>query len=235
LPGIVAATERMEQSRVVPIAFSVRFFDLDAVLVDEALLSAEERERVGRKATPVLRQRQAASFQCLRLTLGEVLGADPSSLCFRIEATGKPVLACGGLHFNVSHSGGVGLLAWGPRELGADVEALIARPSDSLAEEILALPELEAWRALPTTLRQAALTRAWTRKEATLKAIGSGLRIAPGTIEVGGFWHEPDAPGAATTLRWTHEHEGRRWLGFEGFNGVPEGYRAAVCIEAEGD
>jgi 4'-phosphopantetheinyl transferase len=234
LPGIFAATERMEQSRVVPIAFSVRFFDLDAVLVDEALLSAEERERVGRKATPVLRQRQAASFQCLRLTLGEVLGADPSSLCFRIEATGKPVLACGGLHFNVSHSGGVGLLAWGPRELGADVEALIARPSDSLAEEILALPELEAWRALPTTLRQAALTRAWTRKEATLKAIGSGLRIPPRTIEVGGFWHEPDAPGAPTTLRWTHEHEGRRWQGFEGFNGVPEGYRAAVCIEAGG-
>jgi len=220
---------------VVPIAFSIRFFDLDAVLVEDALLSSDERERVGRKATPVLRQRQAASFQCVRLTLGGVLGTRPEALAFRIQDNGKPVLAEGGLHFNVSHSGGVGLLAWGPRELGADVEALIARPSDSLAEEILAIAELEAWRALPTTLRQTALTRAWTRKEATLKAIGSGLRIAPRTIDVGRFWHEPDSPTAPTTLRWTHEHEGRRWHGFEGFEGVPEGYRAAVCIEAEGD
>jgi 4'-phosphopantetheinyl transferase len=220
---------------VVPIAFSVRFFDLDAVLVDDSLLSSDERERVGRKATPVLRQRQAASFQCLRLTLGEVLGTRPEALAFRVQDNGKPVLAEGELHFNVSHSAGVGLLAWGPRELGADVEALIARPSESLAEEILAITELEAWRALPTTLRQAALTRAWARKEATLKAIGSGLRIAPRTIDVGRFWHEPDAPTAPTTLRWTHEHEGRRWQGFEGFEGVPEGYRAAVCIEAESD
>ncbi len=219
---------------MVPIEFAVRFFDLDAIVVDEALLSADERERVARKATPVLRQRQAASFQCLRLTLGEVLGTDPSGLRFRIEANGKPVLAGGGLHFNLSHSGGVGLLAWGPRELGADVEALIARPTESLAEEILAIPELEAWRALPMTLRQAALTRAWTRKEATLKAIGSGLRIPPRTIVVGDVWNTPDTPTAPTSPKWSLEYDGRRWQGFEGFEGVPDGYRAAVCIEAGG-
>lgn len=216
------------------IEFAVRFFDLDAVDVDDRLLSVEERERVARKATPALRQRQAASFHCLRLTLGEVLGLAPAALAFRIETTGKPVLAGGGLHFNVSHSGGIGFLAWGPRELGADVEALIARPSDGLAEEILSANELAAWRGLDAPRRQAALTRAWTRKEATLKAIGSGLRIAPHTVEVGRFWQEPDAPDAPTTLQWTHEHEGRRWHGFEGFEGVPEGYRAAVCLEAHG-
>ena len=212
--------------------FSVRFFDLDAVDVDAAMLSADERERVARKATPLLRQRQAASFQCLRLTLGDVLGCDPASLAFRIEGNGKPVLARGGLHFNVSHSGGVGFLAWGPRELGADVEALIARPSERLAEEILSPSELHAWRGLPMPLSQAALTRAWTRKEATLKAIGSGLRVPPRDVEVGRFWLDADAPNAETTLRWHHDHDGRRWLGFEGFEGVPDGFRAAVCIEA---
>ena len=219
---------------MVPSEFAVRFFDLDAVLVDEALLSAEERERVTRKATPVLRQRQAASFQCLRLTLGEALGAAPSSLRIRIEANGKPVLAGGGLHFNVSHSGGIGMLAWGPRELGADVEALIARPTDSLAEEILAPSELAAWRDLAAASRQAALTRFWARKEATLKAIGTGLRIAPRTIVVGNVWNTPDTPTAPMSQQWIVEHDGRRWLGFEGFEGVPDGYRAAVCIEADG-
>ena len=216
------------------IEFAVRFFDLDAVDVDETLLSAAERERVARKATPILRQRQAASFQCLRLTLGDVLGTRPEALTFHVQANGKPVLADGGLHFNVSHSGGVGFLAWGPRELGADVEALIARPSDSLAKEILAPNELLAWQASPPSCRQAALTRAWVRKEATLKAMGSGLRIAPRSIEVGPFWQDDDSIGAPRP-RWMSHHEGRRWQGFEGFAGVPAGYRAAVCIEADGD
>ena len=223
----------LEQSRVVPIDFSVRFFDLDAVDVDGGLLSAGERDRVARKATPVLRQRQAASFQCLRVTLGEVLDVEPLALAFRIEASGKPVLAGGGLHFNVSHSGGIGMLAWGPRELGADVEALIARPSESLAEEILTPAELEAWRGLAPPLRQTALTRAWTRKEATLKAIGTGLRVAPRTIAVGEFWDAPAVP-IALGWRWDLEHEGRHWRGYEGFEGPPDGYLAAICVEADG-
>lgn len=217
---------------MVPIEFATRFFDLDAVLVDEALLSDDERRRIARKATPVLRQRQAASFHCVRLTLGETLGADPSTLVFHADAQGKPSLVDATLHFNMSHSAGVGFLAWGPRPLGADVEALIARPNDGLAREILAPLELEAWRALSPSSRQAALTRAWTRKEATLKAIGTGLRIAPRTIVIGDVWTTPDSPEAATAPRWITEHDGRRWLGFEGFDGVPHGYRAAVCIEA---
>ena len=213
-------------------AFSMRFFDLDAVDVDDTLLSAEERERVARKATPVLRQRQAASFQCLRLTLAEVLGTSPAALRFRIAAHGKPVLADGGLHFNLSHSGSVGLLAWGDRELGADVEALIARPSDRLASKILAVNELNAWRDLPAPRQAVALTRAWTRKEATLKAIGSGLRIGPSAITVGRFWDEPNGVAATAEADWALERDGRRWRGFEVFEDVPEGHRAAVCIEA---
>lgn len=199
----------------------VRFFDLDAVLVDESMLSATEHERVARKATPTLRQRQAASFHCLRVTLGEVLGAAPAALAFRIADSGKPALIDHALHFNVSHSGAVGMLAWGPRELGADVEALIARPSERLGEEILSPRELDAWRALPLSERQAWLTRAWARKESTLKAVGSGLRIPPRTIDVGD-------PNDA----WTVHVSEREWRGIDCIGGVPEGHRAAVCIEA---
>ena len=214
---------------------SVRFFDLDAVVVNERLLSERERERVGRKATAILRQRQAASFQCTRLALGEVLGVDPVRLCIAVAESGKPFLTPGhgassGIvpdhHFNVSHSDGVGMLAWGARELGCDVEHLIARPGDGLAEEILSADEFTSWRALPDATRQAWLTRAWVRKEAALKAAGSGLRIPPRTIDVGG--------GNAEGEPWTLALEGRRWIGHDVFDGVPEGYRAAVCVECGG-
>lgn len=213
--------------------FSVRFFDLDAVTVDTALLSDGERERVARKATDTLRQRQAASFQSVRLTLAAVVGGDPAALAFRIRDSGKPVLVDNDLRFNVSHSGGVGMLAWGPRELGADVEALIARPTDALAEEILSPAELAAWRALGAGKQQEALTRTWTRKEALLKAMGSGLRIPPRTVEVGVEANaDPiDVPGR---VAWVGTYEGRRWIGWDWFAGVPTGFRAAVCIEAGG-
>lgn len=201
---------------------TVRFFDLDAVTLDEGMLSDSERERVARKATPTLRQRQAASFQCLRSTLGEVLGLAPRDVGFHVEDSGKPVLVGHALHFNLSHSAGIGMLAWGPRELGADVEALIARPTDALAEEILSTRELALWRAMPGSERQAWLTRAWTRKESTLKAIGSGLRIPPRTIDV----------QLAGDPIWTCTRDGRRWTGRDVVDGVPEGYRAALCTEA---
>lgn len=207
---------------------SVRFFDLDAVVVDERQLSGSERERVARKATPGLRQRQAASFQCLRVTLGEVLGLAPIAVPIGIAEGGKPCLVnddARGLHFNLSHSGGVGMLAWGPRELGADVEALIARPSDGLAEEILTPRELSVWRTLPGDAQRPWLTRAWVRKEAALKAVGSGLRIAPRTVDVGGG---DDAEGST----WKLQLDDRAWQGFDILDAVPDGYRAAVVIEA---
>ncbi|MGL6290906.1 MAG: 4'-phosphopantetheinyl transferase family protein [Silanimonas sp.] len=211
--------------------FSVRFFDLDAVTVDASLLSASERERVERKATAALRQRQAASFQSVRLTLAAVVGGDPAALTFNTRDSGKPVLVDHAMHFNVSHSGGVGMLAWGPRELGADVEALIARPTDALAEEILSPTELATWRSLPAPDQQMALTRTWARKEALLKAIGSGLRIPPRTVEVGVEANaDPiDVPGR---IAWVGTHEGRHWIGWDWFDSVPTGFRAAVCIEA---
>jgi 4'-phosphopantetheinyl transferase len=198
----------------------VRFFDLDAVAVDPSLLSASERDRVARKATPLLRQRQAASFHCLRCTLGDVLGAAPASLAFHLADSGKPALVDAALHFNVSHSGGIGMLAWGSRELGADVEALIARPTGRLAQRILSTPELDRWHALPLTERSDGLTRAWTRKESALKALGSGLRTAPSALDIG----IDDGP-------WSLGAAGRRWEGADWARGVPEGFRAAVCIE----
>jgi 4'-phosphopantetheinyl transferase len=210
---------------------SVRFFDLDGVSVDEALLAHDERGRVARKATPVLRQRQAASFHVLRVTLGEVLAVEPRALAFHRSASGKPELLGAALHFNLSHSGGLGMLAWGPRALGADVETLIARPSARLAGKILAPREFESWRALPERDRQAWLTRAWTRKESVLKAMGSGLRIPPRAIDV--MSAERGANAASDSAHaWGLELAGRCWAGVDWLDGIGEGCRAAVCVAA---
>lgn len=206
---------------------SVQFFDLDLAPVDPALLSEEENQRVARKGTPQLRRRQAAAFCGVRRALGAALGIAPAALPIERRADGKPVLRGAGLHFNLSHSRGVALVALGPRELGVDVEALIARPSDRLAGKVLGVRERAAWAGLEASRRAAWLTGAWVRKESLLKALGTGLRLAPGTIDVdGGQPHgEPQVVALA----------GRRWSIADLDAGVPEGFRAAVCVEVGGD
>jgi phosphopantetheinyl transferase len=214
-------------SILVPVSLepNVRFFNLDRIPVDSTRLSDEERARVARKATATLKQRQAASFQCVREVLGEVVGVPPRQLPIGIAEGGKPFLADRSLHFSVSHSGGVGMLAWGPLELGCDVEALITRPGDALARKVLSDAELARWGEVSATDRQAWLTRAWVRKEAVLKAVGSGLRIPPPSFDVGGG--DEHAPMREVEL------DRRRWNVVDVGLGVPEGHCAALCIESE--
>ena len=214
----------MPFSLVDPVAppFEYRFFDLDRLDAPAAGLPPDEQARVARKATPVLRQRQAASFHAVRSTLGALLGQSPIDVAIAVAAGGKPYLASGQLHFNMSHSDGVGLLAWSPVDIGADVEALIARPRDALAREILGDREWSRWSERAEASRPAWLTRAWTRKEAALKAAGTGLRVPASSIDVGGG----DGEGEGRRV----EVLGRTWWCADLMEGVPEGFRAAVCV-----
>nr|WP_225444368.1 4'-phosphopantetheinyl transferase superfamily protein [Pseudomarimonas arenosa] len=67
-------------------------------------------------------------------------------------------------------------MAIGPDALGIDIEALIDRPSERLAQQVLNPDELAQWSSLAEAERSPALTDAWTAREALLKADGGGLR-----------------------------------------------------------
>ncbi|HEX4730961.1 MAG TPA: 4'-phosphopantetheinyl transferase superfamily protein [Solirubrobacterales bacterium] len=139
-----------------------------------------------------------------RAALGAILagylgGAEPR---LRSDGNGKPGLATdpGRLSFNLSHSGGLALVAIAPGdvELGVDVERL--RPRRDLAR--LAerwLPEADAATvaAPPESGREATFYAAWTRHEARVKCTGVGLAgPAPGP-EVSAWPIEIDAGYAA--------------------------------------
>nr|WP_276607400.1 4'-phosphopantetheinyl transferase superfamily protein [Kocuria sediminis] len=67
------------------------------------------------------------------------------------------------------------LVATAEREVGVDVEHV---QDPAAAEQVLSLlhpAEIAALRALPAADRPAAVTTVWARKEALLKALGSGL------------------------------------------------------------
>lgn len=175
-------------------------FDLDHPLPDGAndWLAAAERARAERFATARLRHRFTAGRATLRRLLAERIGAHPADVTLREDPDGKPRLAEGRLAFNLSHAGRHALLAIGPAgmEIGVDIEEMRAvLDLEALAPVCLTLAERTEFAALADdATRREAFLRLWVRKEACLKAMGTGLRIEPTEFPVGFAPPAPDWP-----------------------------------------
>jgi 4'-phosphopantetheinyl transferase len=159
-------------------------------------LSAEEQARAARYLARTARAEFIAARALLRALLAGYLSVPPAVLVFTHGPAGKPLLARpegSGLHFNVSHSHGLALFAFGVGlEVGVDVEAL--RPQEGhrdLARRFFSAAEAEALCALPPGQSEEAFFNAWTRKEAFLKATGLGLGYGSERVEVSLLPGEP--------------------------------------------
>jgi phosphopantetheinyl transferase len=100
------------------------------------------------------------------------------------DRDGKPRLARepGRLSFNLSHSGGLALIAVAPGgvDVGVDVERLRPRRDlVRLAKRWLPPADAEALAGAPESEREAIFYSAWTRHEARVKCTGSGLSGPP--------------------------------------------------------
>jgi 4'-phosphopantetheinyl transferase len=153
-------------------------------------LTADEQQRAGRFRLEADRQRFTVTRGVLRAALGQYLGAAPESLRLDRNRFGKPSLARDqnpvGISFNVSHSGGFSLLAFGlAAHLGVDVERHRAETNiDDLARTVFSPAECAGLLALPDALRRGAFFEAWVRREAVVKALGGGLPLLHDTCEV---------------------------------------------------
>jgi 4'-phosphopantetheinyl transferase len=168
----------------------VRLVDLTldgpALAGAQAVLTPGELARARRGTGPVHRRRVGLRA-ALRSLLGDELGMPPAAVPLAAGPAGQPVLAPTGrapwLHVSCSASGDLGLVALGRgRRIGVDVEAVVPWSADVLDERWLDPEERRALVALPEVHRPLATARAWTQKEAVLKARGTGLREDPAAI-----------------------------------------------------
>lgn len=156
-------------------------------------LSDEERGRAERFRCEADARAFVFRRTLLRSVLTRYAGIAPAELRFERSEFGKPSLA--GTHacvsFNSSSSGGrvlVGVAAG--REIGVDVERADQRflaPEElaRLAPRVLTAEEQTALARMTPEQRPGAFLRLWTRKEALLKALGTGLSREPNTVAVG--------------------------------------------------
>lgn len=142
------------------------------------LLSAEEIAKFGRFKFPKDQKIHIFSRGLLRVLSGYYLGQSPKDISFKYGEYGKPDYNfVSPVKFNVSHSGNFIVLAFvKDTQIGVDVEK-IKTNFDTLriAENFFSTKEIEALRACSENERAMAFYRCWTRKEAFIKAKGSGL------------------------------------------------------------
>lgn len=149
------------------------------------LLSRDEAERAQRFFFARDRGRFLVGRGMLRMTLARYLERAPQELVFRYGPNGKPALAAevgdlrahAPLYFNVAHSEGLALFAvTRAGEIGIDVEWMRELPDwEQVAGAAFSARELAQLRACPPVRRRDEFFRAWTRQEAVLKALGTGL------------------------------------------------------------
>jgi phosphopantetheine--protein transferase-like protein len=132
----------------------------------------------------------------LRQVLARYLEEGPEEVELTVGEHGKPRLAGEQLHFNLSHSGAMALIAvCQDREVGVDVERIKpGRDLIALAERALLPADAEAVREAAEGEREATFYRRWACHEARLKCLGVGIGslLPPGsppvavkTLEVG--------------------------------------------------
>lgn len=167
----------------------------------ETLLSEDERGRADRMA-PTPRRRFVRSRCLLRTVLGGYLTRDPAGLRFDLTGEGKPGLANAGrpaLQFNLTHAQRRWLLAVSREVVGVDLERSDRQVDiEGVAPRIFRPEEVAAILALEGDRRRQAFFRAWTGREALVKASGEGIFTLslPAPIDV-----HPDRPLAVTGPR----------------------------------
>ena len=155
------------------------------------VLSADEWARADRFLFEKHRAHFVAARGCLRAILAKYMECKPGELAFFYGEHGKPALASpwdkSQLRFNLSHSAGLALIAVSRCcEIGVDVEHL-SRNIDQMkdiARRFFAPGEYERLCALPQEEQRRAFFHCWTRKEAYLKAVGTGLAQSLKNFEV---------------------------------------------------
>jgi 4'-phosphopantetheinyl transferase len=157
------------------------------------LLSPAERARAERFMKAHDRERWIRAHGVLRALLGRYLKMDPRTLRLVTGPHGKPALAPGGdpamsaqestsakhsrLSFNLAHSGDLALYAF--TETGAvGVDVQVARrltKEVALAARTFGPAEARRLERLGRATREREFLQAWTRHEARMKCLGTGI------------------------------------------------------------
>jgi 4'-phosphopantetheinyl transferase len=192
-----------------------------------ALLTDDELARAARYRVGAIRDQFALARGLLRWLLGGYLDVPPERVPIVAAPSGKPGLDGGGLHFNLTHTQGLALIAVARVRVGVDAEKRRHIPdADGLVRRFFSPAERESYLALHPELKPDAFYRGWVCKEAVIKAAGATMHCLDGfDVEIG------PAHRAAVIATRHPQLAGANWAVVD-WCPAP-GYAAAVAVEGD--
>ena len=157
-----------------------------------ALLDEHEQARCDGFLAAGSRRRFVLCRAALRINLCERLACANRELSFGYLEHGKPYAKVNGeapvpgAFFNVSHSGGHGLIGFAKQDaFGVDLEVRTpGRDFDGIGAVVYGPRERLALSAAAGTAKAHLFYRLWSLKEALIKALGTGFSLNPSRFEV---------------------------------------------------
>ncbi len=159
-------------------AKTVQFWKFPVSKIKRSLLSEKEIALAGRFRQEADRLRFTTGRQMLRLLGSQYLSVAPEEIVIFSERHQKPVISSPlnqPFHFNISHSGEWVLIAFADSELGVDIEEIKTSFSfQTIIQDQFSEAERNFLYNSSDPLHS--FYNLWTRKEALLKAWGTGLK-----------------------------------------------------------
>jgi 4'-phosphopantetheinyl transferase len=192
-------------------------------------ITADEEQRRARFYRPDDADRFLVGRGTLRRELGRMLALPPTAVPLELGPHGKPLVTGGAIEVNVSHSGGVVLIALAVGvEIGVDVERIDDRVArDAVLDRFFSEREAAEMRALPDELRVASFFHTWASREALIKAVGAGFSLPIDSFDVS---IDPGRPPALVSARTPSLAGGPFTLVPIA---VPPGHTAMLAVAAE--
>ena len=169
---------------------------------------------------------------CLRTVLSRILLIEPENISFSYNEYGKPFITPEhnpeDIRFNISHSDNMVLIALARGiDVGIDIEKIKDIDTvNGLIKDYFSPGEIEQFSSLPPDARQKAFFSAWTRKEAYIKAMGTGLSYPLKKFSVS------VDPLKGAELLYDENNDCKSWTLKDII--VPEGYAAAAAVHGTG-
>lgn len=141
------------------------------------ILSDMEENRLKRFKLDEAKVSFAISHIALRLILSLYLNVNARDIEFTTNKYGKPELKnISNLHFNLSHTKGLAVLALYSKPVGIDIELIdITLDFNDIAKLVFNQEELQSLNSNAVSTIRNKFFKIWTKKEALLKGFGCGM------------------------------------------------------------
>lgn len=192
----------------------VVWVDLDALNTRNLamLTTSSEREHAAKRQNETAGLRYLARRAAMRQIIGNQLGVAPVEVGLSNDAYGRPIVSGGAIHISQSARGSLMIAALcADRAVGCDIEEMRADIDvDGVAELCFGPTERRRLDAMMPEQKLHAFYDCWTRKEAYLKATGTGLMVEMASLET---THCSGPPTPMGRVDWTSES----WTPLPGF------------------